>query len=1069
MTHDLGPAGTGAANSGPAQGTAIETRTFLIADIRGYTIYTREKGDEAAAALAARFAAIVGEVVAGREGFLVEIRGDEALAVFSTARQALRAALELQDRFRAEELPRGVGIGLDSGEAIPLDGGYRGTALNLAARLCGEAGPGEILASEAVIHLAATVDGIGYADPRVYHLKGIEQPIRAVHVVPADKGAKGPIRYGGEGGVDRRIVAVGGIAALAIVIATIGLSGALDPSGPTPAPSGQTSPSAAASTEPFTDADLPLVAWVDPSSGAVGDRIPIDTALSSGEFVDGSYWMKRADPYGVIRFDQATHEAVQTVAIPLAAPGAIDIDARTIWVSDLTRPRVIGIDIGTGVPTLEFDDLASEEGGRPPATSVAVAAGSIWVGLPDAEELVRIDPVTGAVKGRIDVPRPDRLAWDGEALYATGGGQLHRIDPATNTVAWSTQLADFANVDQSGRTLIPLLPTIQFGGDSIWTVNPESGTVWKVRPSGVVADEYQVGVGALPMAPSGDTMWVAVQDAGTLTGIDMITGAAREIGLGHFVTGVVAGNDELLVAIDRTPEETVAQVEGDVLTIATPFSPFFGPNPDPATNGSFEFRQAGFITCAGLLRYPDTPGPGAWDLEPEVATALPVISADGRTYTFTIREGFAFSPPSGEPITAETFRSTLERALSPALDSIAGGTLDAIEGVIPFRDGAANHVSGIVVDGDRLVITLTAPTGDFLNRLTLPYFCPVPIGTPAVRNLDPSPPLPAAGPYFHARHVGGELGLFLKNPNYHGPRPQPFDGIAFRFGFGPGDAIARVDSGLSDAAVSGAFEPLLNAQSKLAERWGPASEAASAGDQRWFGGPRLGNIYLSLDPADPLLADVEVRRAISLAVDRARLAAVRGLAPAAGLLPPSIQGAPGVDVSVPAPDPDAARALLAGRTGTLTFPVPETESDDPLMAPLGGELARQLAPIGITVELTPFADLWGAWLGQEAGIDIMYGFTDTDHPDPVAQFEDVSDWVRLSETDLAELDRLWAVSGPARYEAAATLASRITDTDYLAVPIGYPVYPLYLGEDIGCGSVQPAIGAVDLLSLCREP
>ena len=164
-----------------------ELRTFLIADIRGYTTYTTERGADAAADLAGRFAAIVREVVTANDGFLLELRGDEALAVFVLARRALRAALQLQVRFKAE-LDRGVGIGLDAGEAIPVEGGYRGSALNLAARLCGQAGPGETLASEAVIHLAAKVDGIGYADPRTYRLKGMDEPIRAVHVVPASKG-----------------------------------------------------------------------------------------------------------------------------------------------------------------------------------------------------------------------------------------------------------------------------------------------------------------------------------------------------------------------------------------------------------------------------------------------------------------------------------------------------------------------------------------------------------------------------------------------------------------------------------------------------------------------------------------------------------------------------------------------------------------------------------------------------------------------------------------------------------------------------------------------------------------
>jgi class 3 adenylate cyclase len=61
-------------------------RTFLIADIRGYTRFTERHGDEASARLAARFSEIVREGVQLRGGTLIEIRGDEALAVFDSAR-----------------------------------------------------------------------------------------------------------------------------------------------------------------------------------------------------------------------------------------------------------------------------------------------------------------------------------------------------------------------------------------------------------------------------------------------------------------------------------------------------------------------------------------------------------------------------------------------------------------------------------------------------------------------------------------------------------------------------------------------------------------------------------------------------------------------------------------------------------------------------------------------------------------------------------------------------------------------------------------------------------------------
>ena len=168
-------------------GSGPEIKTFLIADVRGYTLFTQERGDEEAGKLAARFAAIAREVIETRGGSLLELRGDEALAVFGSARQAIRAAIDLQSRFVEEteaqpDLPLPVGIGLDAGEPVPVEGGYRGGVLNLAARLCGRAGPGEVLASSEVTHLARKVDGIRYADLGAFRFKGLDEPLHVVRV-----------------------------------------------------------------------------------------------------------------------------------------------------------------------------------------------------------------------------------------------------------------------------------------------------------------------------------------------------------------------------------------------------------------------------------------------------------------------------------------------------------------------------------------------------------------------------------------------------------------------------------------------------------------------------------------------------------------------------------------------------------------------------------------------------------------------------------------------------------------------------------------------------------------------
>src|SRR3954452_12229125 len=104
-----------------------------------------------------------------------------------------------------------------------------------------------------------------------------------------------------------------------------------------------------------------------------------------------------------------------------------------------------------------------------------------------------------------------------------------------------------------------------------------------------------------------------------------------------------------------------------------------------------------YATCAKLLNYPDKAGiPGA-TLQPEVAESMPTLSNGDKTYTFTVRDGFKFSPPSGAPVTAMTFKKVIERDLSKKMNSPAQAFAGDILGAKEFTDGTASEVKGVVV------------------------------------------------------------------------------------------------------------------------------------------------------------------------------------------------------------------------------------------------------------------------------------------------------------------------------------------------------------------------------------
>ena len=166
------------------QSAAVD-RTFVIADIRGYTRFTRDHGDDAAAALAVAFADLARDAVEARGGEVVELRGDEALCVFDEPVPATRAALELQLLCAEEyathpDLPLNVGIGIASGEAVPVEDGYRGAALNLAAWLCANAAAGQVLVADETSQRLRDADDLRVRATGEANLKGFEDPVLLV-------------------------------------------------------------------------------------------------------------------------------------------------------------------------------------------------------------------------------------------------------------------------------------------------------------------------------------------------------------------------------------------------------------------------------------------------------------------------------------------------------------------------------------------------------------------------------------------------------------------------------------------------------------------------------------------------------------------------------------------------------------------------------------------------------------------------------------------------------------------------------------------------------------------------
>jgi class 3 adenylate cyclase len=273
-------------------------RTFLIADVRGYSRYTEEYGDEEAARLAATFADVVRDEIEAHGGRVIEIRGDEALAVFTSARQAIRAGFDLQGRFEEEEansdLPLRVGIGIESGEAVELsDGTFRGAALNVAARLCGRAHGGEVLVSAGTSRLAGRLTGLQYVDQGAVRLKNIPEPVQVFKVYSELVGARPDRRWvmmffgkpgralGWKLGAVVALIAAGTAALVVFLTTNDHGEGSTASPGLTASTRSQTSPltPAVPVTNPGLEQLVPAQLWKDCRVQTIPDPSAVETAV----------------------------------------------------------------------------------------------------------------------------------------------------------------------------------------------------------------------------------------------------------------------------------------------------------------------------------------------------------------------------------------------------------------------------------------------------------------------------------------------------------------------------------------------------------------------------------------------------------------------------------------------------------------------------------------------------------------------------------------------------------------------------------------------------------------------
>ena len=538
----------------------------------------------------------------------------------------------------------------------------------------------------------------------------------------------------------------------------------------------------------------PGVAIISIEDGSLVAHIPTSEITEPVEAVTDreSFWVWNLQPFSLVQVDPASGEVLKRIGSPFDGDAGWYLPAgKNIWFSG---QELVRVDAASGRVVDRFRIAEA----RDALAWVTRCAGSLWVANEVEGQVVRVDPETGAVEARLPMASPWAVACGDGDLWVTSStsGDVRRIDPASNRFVATAQVP-------------PPHPSLALGGGYAWTTNETNGTLYKIDRRGTIVATYQTGDGARQLSYDAGTVWVANQDAGTVTGVDAATGAEQSFKFGHPIQSVAALQGRLLVELLPGPtfDDRIRNLEGRVAKLIAPTYAFDPPDPALAWNPWISLAERS--TCAQLLRHPVGDGLDGDELVPDLASTMPLVSADGLTYRFTVAAGRRFAPPSNGPVTAAAVRFSIERALSPKLGSDLPGMrfLADVAGASDFNSGKTRHVRGIRVRGENISFTLVRRSADFLERLSLPFFCTVPTGTPLLEGGVTTVAPPSAGPYYHSDGFNGEYQILKRNPNYAGPRRGKLDAIAFREGISPEHAVARVRSGEWDGAIL--FDDLL--------------------------------------------------------------------------------------------------------------------------------------------------------------------------------------------------------------------------------------------------------------------
>ncbi|KOG57494.1 peptide ABC transporter substrate-binding protein [Streptomyces virginiae] len=293
-----------------------------------------------------------------------------------------------------------------------------------------------------------------------------------------------------------------------------------------------------------------------------------------------------------------------------------------------------------------------------------------------------------------------------------------------------------------------------------------------------------------------------------------------------------------------------------------------------------------------LITHKSAPGEASNELVPDMATDMGKISEDGKTYTFTLKDGLKWE--NGQPVTSKDVKYGIERIW--AQDVISGGPI-YLQQVLdpkneypgPYKDTSPDKLGLKAIetpDDKTITFHLATPNGDFLQMLAMPSASPVQAAadTKAKYGLKPL----SNGPYKIDEYTPNKSMTLSRNPGWDtktdGVRKALPDKITVAFTTNADDMDNRL--------IEGEYDLDLNAT-------GVGQAARAKVIQQHKGNadnPQTGFIRYAVFPQTVApLDNVNCRKAMIYAADHSSLQSARGGPQAGGdiapnMLPPSVKG-----------------------------------------------------------------------------------------------------------------------------------------------------------------------------------